>query len=444
MACCQGYPFVAGGETVFEVDTSRIVYGSGAMSELGRHARLLGMARVAVFTDPGVARLPLFAAGTGTLNAAGCTVRVYDRVRVEPTNESLADAIAFARDAGADGYVSIGGGSSIDTAKAAALYATYPAPFLGYVNAPVGEGRPVPGPLPPHIACPTTSGTGSECTGIAVFDHLPIEAKTGIASKRLRPALALIDPDWTATLPAMVVACSGFDVLAHALESYTARPYTRRAASAPGARPLSQGANPFSDIACVEALRILGRYLVRAVHDPHDGEARERMMFAATLAGIGFGNSGVHVPHAMAYAVAGLVREYRPPGYPQDAPIVPHGMSVVLNAPAVFAFTASADPQRHLDAAAYLGASAEAGPAEAGDVLAERITTLMEHTGMPADLRAIGYGPADVPALVTGTVAQQRLLANAPCDIDPAVLDGLFTDALVRRGGTRSTAGAAR
>jgi alcohol dehydrogenase class IV len=434
MACCQGYPFIAGGERVFEVDTSRIAYGSGAMRELGRHARLLDHKRVAVFTDPVVARLERFAAAVRELREAGCAVAVYDRVRIEPTNESFGEAIGFARDFRPDGYVSIGGGSSIDTAKAASLYATFPADFLAYVNAPIGEGRPIPGPLPPHIACPTTAGTGSECTGIAVFDYLPIEAKTGIASRRLRPALALIDPDWTATLPPMVVACAGFDVLAHALESYTARPYTRRAAGQPGARPLSQGANPFSDVACIEALRILGRYLVRAVRDPADAEARERMMFAATLAGIGFGNSGVHVPHAMAYAVAGLVREFRPSGYPDDAPLVPHGMAVILNAPAAFRRTAAADPQRHRAAAHYLGARVEdTSLAESGERLAARIAELMRATGLPADLAEVGYGPDDLDALVTGTSAQQRLLANAPCAIDDCALRELFADALHAR-----------
>jgi alcohol dehydrogenase class IV len=432
MGCCLGYPFVDNCERVFEVDTTRIAYGSGAMGELGANARLLGMSRVALFTDPGVARLPLYAAGLASLVGAGLQVSIFDRVHVEPTNESFAEAIGFAQAARADGYVSIGGGSTIDTAKAANLYASHPADFLAYVNAPVGEGRAIPGPLAPHIACPTTAGTGSECTGIAIFDHLPIEAKTGIASKRLRPSLALIDPDWTATLPPTVVACAGFDVLAHALESYTARPYTQRAAAAPGSRPLSQGANPFSDVACVEALRILGRYLVRAVADASDTEARERMMFAATLAGIGFGNSGVHVPHAMAYAVAGLVREFRPPDYPADAPLVPHGMSVILNAPATLRYTAVANPQRHLDAARYLGAPGadEAGPADAGDVLAEHLASLMRQTRMPADLRAIGYSHGDIAALVAGTNAQQRLLANAPCPIDTGVLERLFRDAL--------------
>jgi hydroxyacid-oxoacid transhydrogenase len=277
-----------------------------------------------------VAKLPIVAATLASIRAAGVDVALFDETRVEPTDASFLRAAAFAREGRFDGYVSVGGGSVIDTCKAAALYATYPADLLTYVNAPIGEGRAIPGPLPPHIACPTTAGTGSECTGIAVFDYLALAAKTGIASRRLRPTLALIDPSATHSLPASVVAAAGFDVLSHAIESFTARPFTVRPRPAgPAARPMSQGRNPWSDLGSLEALRISGRTLVRAVVDAGDHEAREALAWAATLAGIAFGNAGVHLPHAMSYAVAGLVRDYRCPGYPDEEPMVPHGISVV-------------------------------------------------------------------------------------------------------------------
>ena len=432
MVCCHGYAFTEGGERAFEVDSSRIVYGSGALREAGPQAVALGAGRVGLFTDERIAALEIFDTVRRSLADAGLDVVVYDRVRVEPTDLSFAEAIAFAKDARLDAYVSVGGGSSIDTAKAANLYTTHPAPLDAYVNAPVGEGRPVPGPLRPHIACPTTCGTGSEVTGIAIFDYVEKHAKTGIASRRIRPTLGIIDPDVTATLPATVVACSGFDVLSHALESYTAVPYTQRAAPAsPSARPMSQGANPFSDLAVVEALRILGANLERAVADPGDREARERMMYAATLAGIGFGNAGVHVPHAMSYAVAGLVRDYTAPEYPPAAAIVPHGMAVIVNAPAVARATAPANPERHLRAAALLGADvADANPADAGEVLAARITTLMRATKMPNGVGGVGFAASDVEALRAGAWPQQRLLKNAPIPVDEALLERLFGSAL--------------
>jgi len=432
MTCCAGYPFAEGGDTTFEVDASRIKYGSGALREVGADARDLGMKRVALVTDRGVAKLPFFETVRRSLLDAGCDVVTFDEVRVEPTDRSFADAIEFAKAGAFDGFVSVGGGSAIDTAKAANLYSTYPADFDAYVNAPIGRAVPVPGPLRPHIACPTTSGTGSEVTGIAIFDYVSHHAKTGIASKRIRPTLGIIDPDVTATLPQTVIACSGFDVLSHALESYTARPYTQRSRPAtPNARPASQGANPFSDIACREAMHILGAHIVRAVNDPADAEARERMLFAATLAGIGFGNAGVHVPHAMSYAVARQVRSYHAPGYPGDEAIVPHGMAVIVNAPGVFRFTAAASPARHLDAARLLGAEANgASPNEAGDVLAERIEALMRATAMPNGIGGVGFEKRDVTSLRAGALPQQRLLSNAPLPVGSEELERLFSDAL--------------
>ncbi|MDX1435056.1 MAG: hydroxyacid-oxoacid transhydrogenase, partial [Gammaproteobacteria bacterium] len=328
MSCCHHYEFVAGNEQVFAVDPTAIRYGPGVLAEAGHDLRALGLERVALFTDPRVARLEAMAMLTGAIRAAGVDLEVFDEVHVEPTDESFQAAARFAQEGRFDGFVSLGGGSVIDTCKAANLYASHPADFLAYVNAPIGEGRPVPGALKPHVACPTTSGTGSECTGIAVFDLLSQHVKTGIASRALRPTLALVDPDVTRTLPANVVAASGFDVLSHALESYTALPYTRRKPpERPELRPMSQGANPWSDVGCREALRLTGRFLERAVRDAGDTEARHGMMYAATLAGIAFGNSGVHLPHGMAYSVAGLIRGYHPDGYPGSEPICPHGIS---------------------------------------------------------------------------------------------------------------------
>jgi alcohol dehydrogenase class IV len=427
MSCQHDVP-LGTSESAFSVEATPITFGRGALDEAGAQAVALGCRRVALFTDPVVGGLEHVARAASSLRRAGIDVALYDRVQVEPTDRSFLDAARFARDGRFDGYVSVGGGSVIDTCKAASLYATYPADFLHYVNKPVGAGTPVAGPLPPHIACPTTSGTGSECTGIAVFDLLSLKAKTGIASRRLRPTLALIDPACTETLPGSVVAASGFDVLSHALESFTARPYTARLRpETPLLRPMSQGANPWSDVGSLEALRLCGRYLVRAVRDPADREAREQMMFAATLAGIAFGNAGVHLPHAMAYAVAGLVRDFRMPGYPPEEPLVPHGVSVIVNAPAVFRVTARVDPARHVTAAAALGAEvARTASDDAGELLAATVIRMMQQTAIPNGLSGVGYGPDDVAGLTAGTVVQKRLLDNAPLLADSDVLSNLF------------------
>ena len=434
MACCHHnyYAVAEGGDSAFSIDASSITFGRGAIREVGDNTRALNLKRVALFTDKLLGDLPIVVEALASLKAAGVDAIVYDEVKVEPTDQSFQAAAQFAREGQFDGYISVGGGSVIDTCKAANLYATWPADFIAYVNAPVGEGRAVPGALKPHIACPTTSGTGSECTGIAIFDFLELKAKTGIVSRRLRPTLAIVDPTVTATLPANVVAASGFDVLSHALESYTALPYTRRATPArPGLRPMSQGANPWSDMGCREALSLLGQYIVRAVRDAADSEAREQMMYAATLAGLAFGNAGVHLPHGMSYSVAGLVKDFRPDGYPQDEPLVPHGMSVIVNAPSVFRFTASACPDRHLLGAELLGADIrDATGDDAGEVLAEQLIRLMQATGIPNGISGVGYTPSDIAALTEGAWLQQRLLTNAPKTTSKDDLAALFHGAL--------------
>src|SRR6201997_2698156 len=433
MACCDVPIAVEDCDGAFTVDASRVTFGRGCLAEVGDRARALGLRRVALFSDAGVAGLPIFTKAYDSLVAAGLDVIAYTDVHVEPTDASFLDGARFAQECNPDGYVSLGSGSVIDTCKAANLYTTYPADFLSYVNSPIGEGKPVPGPLKPHIACPTTAGTGSEVNGITIFDLLSLKEKTGIASHALRPPEALVDPDCTASLPPEVVASAGLDVLSHALESYTARPYVRRRApERPSLRPMSQGANPWSDLGCREALRLLGEFLTRAVHDASDGEAREQMMWAATLAGIAFGNAGVHAPHGMAYAVAGLVRDFRPSGgYPADEPLVPHGMAVILNAPSSFRFTAEASPERHLQGARLLGADTRgAGAKDAGEVLADELIRIMRAVHMPNGLGGVGYSQDDVTALTKGAYPQQRLLQNAPRDMSEAVLAELFRQAM--------------
>ncbi|HET7075532.1 MAG TPA: hydroxyacid-oxoacid transhydrogenase [Mycobacterium sp.] len=432
MACCD-YPTVAEGcDGAFTVDASRVTFGRGCLAEVGDRATALGLRRVALFSDAGVSRLPVFETAYESLRAAGVDVITYTHVHVEPTDASFLDGARFAQEWNPDGYVSLGGGSVIDTCKAANLYATHPADLLTYVNAPIGEGKPIPGPLKPHLACPTTAGTGSEVTGIAIFDYLSLSAKTGIASHALRPTEAVVDPDCTASLPAEVVAAAGLDVLSHALESYTARPYVhRRAPERPSARPMSQGANPWSDLGCREALSLLGQFLERAVRDAADTEAREQMMWAATLAGIAFGNAGVHAPHGMAYAVAGLVRDFRPTGYPPDEPLVPHGMAVIVNAPSAFRYTAEVNPVRHLEGARLLGADTRGADAtDAGEVLAAELIRIMRAVGMPNGLSGVGYTEDDVDALTEGAYPQQRLLQNSPREMTKPVLAGLFRQAM--------------
>jgi len=432
MALSSYFSPTPGGDTAFTVDPPKIKFGIGVLAELGADARALGMKRVGLLCDPRVAGLPPLDIARKSLADAGIEAVVYDAVEVEPTDRSFKAATAFAVDGNFDGFVSLGGGSTIDTAKAANLYSTYPDDFLAYVNAPVGQARPIPGPLKPHIACPTTFGTASECTSIAIFDLVEEELKTGIAHRNLRPTLGILDPSNMTTLPANVIAANGFDVFTHAIESLTARPYTQRdAPTNPTERPVYQGANPYSDIACMEAIRLIGRNLVAGVKAPDNVDICEPLMFAGMLAGIGFGNAGCHLPHAMSYAVAGLVRDYKAEGWPSNHAMVPHGISVIVNAPAVFRFTGPACPERHLQAAEAMGADITGAPLEeAGDILADRIIDMMKETGIPNGVGGVGYSQEDLPKLVEKAHAQQRLLVNSPKPVDEAALDSLFRDAM--------------
>jgi len=433
MGCCHAdFAPIESSDRGFTLGMPTFTFGSGVLAEVGDNARERALRRVALFTDSHLAKSEHVAKVKASLAAANVDAVVYDEVTIEPTDASLQRAAQFAREADVDGYVSVGGGSVMDTCKAANLYASYPAEFMTYVNAPIGAGQRVPGPVKPHIACPTTSGTGSEATGIAIFALTSLNAKTGIISRRLIPTIALIDPDVTASLPANVVASTGFDCMSHALESITARAWPRRLNPAKGvARPVSQGANAFSDALAAQALDAVGKYLVRAVRDASDTEARTEMMYAALLAGIAFNAAGCHLPHGLSYAVSGLTKDWHVAGYPEGKTLVPHGMAVVLNNPSVWRHTAPAHPQRHLHCALCLGANTrDATPGDAGEVLASRVIELMKITEMPNGLTALGFGEAQIDALATGAEPQYRVIKNAPVDIGRDELKSLFRAAL--------------
>ncbi|HZQ62402.1 MAG TPA: hydroxyacid-oxoacid transhydrogenase [Casimicrobiaceae bacterium] len=433
MGCCHAdFALLEGSDRGFTVGMPTFTFGAGVLAEAGDQARELGLKRVALFTDRHLRDGEHVATVANALRAANVDVAIYSDVAIEPTDASLQDAARFAAEGRFDGYLSVGGGSVMDTCKAANLYASQPAEFMTYVNAPIGAGQKVPGPVKPHIACPTTSGTGSETTGIAIFTLRSINAKTGIISRRLIPTIALIDPNVTATLPRNAVAATGFDCMSHALESITARPYPRRLNPAKGInRPVSQGANPFSDMLAHEALRNVGKYLVRAVQDASDREARTEMMYAAMLAGIAFNAAGCHLPHGLSYAVSGLTKDWHVPGYPDGKSLVPHGMAVVLNNPSVWRYTASACPERHLHGAQCLGADARDATAEdAGEVLATRVIELMRATEMPNGLSALGFDTTRLDDLASGAEPQYRVIKNAPKDVGREELKALFGAAM--------------
>jgi hydroxyacid-oxoacid transhydrogenase len=412
-------------ETVFTYGAPQLKFGEGAVDELGFDVARLGARRVLVVTDPGVAATGAPARAAESLTRHGLGAVVFDRVHVEPTDRSLALAVDFAREHGPwDAVVAVGGGSAIDTGKAVALLTSNDGELMDYVNAPVGGGRAPERPLTPLVAVPTTAGTGSESTTICVLDVLALKVKTGISHAWLRPVLAVVDPSLTWSLPPEVAAACGMDILCHALESYTARPFTAGDRKQPEQRVPYCGSNPISDLWSERALTLLAGAFRPAVHDG-DRRSRHDMMLAATFAGLGFGNAGVHVPHANAYPIAGRVREFRPDGYAAAEPMVPHGMAVSLTAPESFRFTYASDPDRHLRLARMLAPDLDT-PNDPSTALPAALVALMRDIGIPNGIGAVGFGEQDVDDLVDGALAQQRLLAAAPREVVAEDLAGIF------------------
>jgi alcohol dehydrogenase class IV len=423
-------------ETVFTYGAPQLKLGVGARHELGHDLRALGARRVLLVTDAGVAATGAPAEIAERVGAEGVEVVVFDGARVEPTDASLLEAVEFARSSGPfDAVLAVGGGSSIDTAKAVDLMLTNDGELMDYVNAPVGQGRAPAQPLLPLVAVPTTTGTGSESTTICVLDVVDQHVKTGISHPRLRPTMAVVDPELTLTQPAGVTAASGLDILCHALESYTARPYTSYEAKQADQRVPYCGSNPISDVWSERALGLMAGAFRRAVAHGDDLDARTQVATAATFAGLGFGNAGVHIPHANAYPIAGQVREFRPHDYPEDdgtaghAGLVPHGMAVSLTAPAAFRFTFDAAPDRHVRAARLLDPDATM-PDDPADLLPQVLASVMRDVGIPPGLAAVGFGAGDLDDLVEGTMKQQRLLATAPREVTEDDVAGILDASL--------------
>ncbi len=401
-------------ESVFTYGAPRLKFGPGSSGEIGFDLAEYGARRVLVITDRGVAATGVPERIAGRMGAYGVEAEIFDGVRVEPTDVSLRQAVEHARAYGPwDAYVAVGGGSSIDTAKAVNLLTTNDGALEDYLNPPIGEGRSPARPLLPLVAVPTTTGTGAESTTVCVLDVLSLRVKTGISHPRLRPALAVVDPDLTVTQPSGVTASAGMDIVCHALESYTARPYTSYDRKTPEERVPYCGANPVSDMWAERALGLIATSFRAAVRDGGDARARGDMALAATFAGMGFGNAGVHIPHANAYPIAGRVGDFHPDGYPREEPMVPHGMSVALTAPEAFRFTFDARPELHVRAAELLAPETEPPP-DPADRLPAALRALMRDIGIPNGLGGVGYGGDDVPALVEGAMKQERLLATSP------------------------------
>ncbi|KAF5388190.1 hypothetical protein D9615_000409 [Tricholomella constricta] len=415
-------------EYAFEVAASNLRFGDGVTAEVGKDLKNMKARKVGVFTDPNVAKLLPMKNTIASLEAeSDLPFEVFDQVVAEPTEDSWRKAIAWSRKHDFSHILAVGGGSVIDTAKAANLFSVYKeAELMDFINAPIGKGLPISQSLLPLIAIPTTAGTGSETTGTAILDITSRSFKTGIANRAMKPVLGIVDTHNTESCPTAVHISAGLDVLFHSMESYTAIPYTERTPrpANPILRPAYQGSNPVADIFSLWALRTTVKYLPRIAKNRDDTEARRQMLLASSFAGIGFGNAGVHLCHGMSYPISGLNKKgpkYKHPGYVTDLPIIPHGVSVALTGPAVFQFTAPSDPDRHREALAIFTNTSVTDPSitcipdrDIGAHLYEAIARFLDGLGVPRGLKAVGYSTSDLDMLVEGTLPQRRVLDLAP------------------------------
>ena len=403
-------------ETLITYSMVPLKFGFAAADETGYEAKRLGAKKVLICTDKNLSATGHPERIKKILEKEGIGVDIYDDIHVEPTDKSFDKAAGDVKGNEFDLYVAIGGGSTMDTTKAVNLLLTYPAPVMDYINKPIGNARPVPGPLKPSLFLPTTAGTASESTPSAILDILDLKVKSGISHPNLRTTMAIVDPLLTVSMPPEVTASTGMDVLTHALESYTNMPFDKRKKpDHPGDRASYIGSNIISDIFCIKAIELVGKYLRRAVADPYDLEARWHMMAGSTIAGMGFSNAGVHIPHSMGYPIAGMIRDYRPAGYRVDEAMIPHGQAVTITAPAAFKFTAPIWPEKHAHAAELLGLNSRGmSIMEAALALSDQIIQLMKDIGFPNGLSDLGYTEADIPQIVEGTLKQERLMVSCP------------------------------
>jgi alcohol dehydrogenase len=363
----------------------QLVCQPGSALALAERCRSLGIRRPLLVTDPGLLAIGLVQPVQAALEAAGVQVTLYDQVREDPPEATVEAAAARGRSADVDGVIAVGGGSSMDVAKVVAVLLAGSQPLRALYGVDQVSGGRLP-----LILVPTTAGTGSEVTPVAVITTGET-TKAGVSSPVLLPDIALLDADLTLGLPPRVTAMTGVDAMVHAIEAYTSR--LRK--------------NPLSDNLAREALRLLAGNIRTAVSDGGNREAREAMLLGACLAGQAFANAPVAAVHALAYPLGGHYH-------------IPHGLSNSLVLPSVLAHNMPAAETLYAELAEIIAPAATGSAAARAAALVEALQQLIADVGLPATLAEAGVPAADLPMLAADAMQQQRLLVNNPREVSEA------------------------
>lgn len=386
----------------------QILFGPGAVDQLGEQCARRRLRRVLVVTDRHLEAAGTAAAVQQALQAARISVSLFTGGEPEPSFAAAEAALAAAHAFQPDGVLGLGGGSNMDLAKAAAALFTHG----GRIQDLVGEDR-IPGPVLPLICVPTTAGTGSEVTAASVLTDQANQLKVGILSNYLRPALAVVDPKLTLTCPPKVTADSGIDALTHAIEAYTA--VDNESFPLPdGERSVYQGRHPLGTCLAEKAIGLIGQHLVRAVQEPANLETRSAMALAALLAGLAFSNIGVALVHALEYPLGGATH-------------CSHGAGNGLLLPHVMRFNMPVRQSEFARIAALLGEDvagmSEAGAAERAIAAVERLQVAI---GIPTRLRDLGVQPDALRSLAEKAVAIRRILRVNPRPVSAADAEAIL------------------
>lgn len=406
-------------DTIWDLQMSRIKFGSGVASEIGYDLKQLGIRNCLIVTDPILVQIGTVDKIKQSIEEQGIDIAVWDHVEPEPSLNSMQDCIDNFKDSIFDGFVAVGGGSSIDSAKVIDLVLTHGGKILDYMAPPFGEGKKILGPSKPLIAVPTTAGTGSETTPVSVISFPEKKVKGALFCGI--PTLGILDPLLTVTMPPSVTASTGMDALVHAIEAYWVRPYTSRPKpKTPLERPVYTGATEITDLFAERAIELIGKYLRRAVFNGNDINARSNMLLASFLAGVAFSNAGVSLVHAMALIVGGQFH-------------TPHGATNAILLPPAIEFNIPGAPDRFARIAQLLGETIEGfSVMEVAKKSINAIIKLSKDIGIPYGLEAPPFNvrEEDIPRLASETFEVQRLLGANPVPISEDDLKKLFRKAM--------------